>query len=82
MTIEEAQIIGRIIGTADGGCSTCIAALANRFNAAGLGFVFTPTDEPIMEQPDWSENPEDVMYVGNLVSVAAAISMGMPEIKG
>jgi hypothetical protein len=72
MTQDEADAVGAIIGTADGGCSTCVARLVGRLNAAKLGFVWATTGENRQEQPDWSDDPEDKYHVG-LVVIAARV---------
>lgn len=59
MTKEEAEIIARIIGFADGGCQNCVSDLADRLTKAGLGFTFRVTQ-------DYGVYHED----GNLIPVS------------
>ena len=74
MTLEEAQKVARIVGTADGGCRSCCNALVDQLNKVSLGFRFTRTDEWHSEQPDWSNDPADAFDNGYIVTVE--------EIKG
>lgn len=69
MTMEEAEKLAAIIGTADGGCSTCVEDLARRAAIAFPEFRWTPTRGDLVEQPDWSDDPEDRIRVGVVVLV-------------
>ncbi len=40
MNQREANAVANAIGFADGGCPHCVELVADRLNAAGLGFVF------------------------------------------
>jgi len=74
MTLEEAQMIAKIIGTADGGCSHCVPALAAHLTREFPQFVFTSGDyAPPMDDEEW-ESP----WYGSRreVSVALAPSQG------
>ncbi|MBB5985992.1 hypothetical protein [Sphingobium lignivorans] len=64
MTLEEAQKAADIIGTADGGCTTCINRLIKRFEAAFPEFELVRTSEEINEQPEWSDDPDDADFIG------------------
>ena len=54
MTLEEAQTIARIAGTADGGCATCVGHLMEQLNAAFPQFAweFVANPEPRGEEPE------------------------------
>lgn len=67
MTLDEAEKIGRIIGTADGGCDTCISLLADQMNEAFPEFWWEVTDEEIRVQSQISDDPEDTEFIGWLV---------------
>jgi hypothetical protein len=76
MTIDDAQKIAKIIGTADGGCSNCVGDLVERLSKMFPSFRWIITDEHQMEQPDWSEDPEDTHQVGFVVLVEPRSCMG------
>lgn len=59
MTLEEAQAIGRIASTADGGCSVCVESLAERLQKQFPQFEWT---YPGAEWFDKSE--EDIEFYG------------------
>lgn len=60
MTQEEADKLAAAIRTVDGGCSVCVSNLCERLNAMGFGFIWTVDgDEDVVEQPEWSDDPED-----------------------
>lgn len=71
MTIEEAEKIAKIAGTADGGCSSCVGGICERLNDAAFGFVFTPTDEAQPPEPydEYDTDPEDWRSYGVVVRV-------------
>lgn len=61
MTQAEADAIAAVIRTADGGCSVCVRDLCRRMTDAGLGWAFAMTgrDIEVMDQPNWSDDPDD-----------------------
>jgi hypothetical protein len=61
MTQAEADAIAAVIRTADSGCSVCVRGLCERMTAAGLGWTFSMSgrDIEVIEQPDWSTDPDD-----------------------
>ena len=71
MTLEEAQTIALIAGTADGGCSTCVSNMLKRLNAAFPEFTFSISNgiKATYEKPDWSNDPDDINCVGIKVEV-------------
>lgn len=40
MTLDEAKVVGRIAGMADGGCPSCIEALLDELRVAFPGFTW------------------------------------------
>ncbi len=68
MTLEEAEILAKIIATADNGCSACVQSLCDKLTEAQLGFTFTPGGPDFTMQPAWSDDPEDAeTYTGVIV---------------
>lgn len=66
MTIEEAEKIARLIGSADNGCASCVGNLVKRFNRLFPQFVMTKTREEVrdnfeepkpshMDEEEWAE---------------------------
>lgn len=57
MTQEEADKIARVIGTADGGCDTCVGDLVELLNGADLGFQWAATGKvakyPVHEEDEY-----------------------------
>lgn len=76
MTLEEATAIGMIAGTADGGCSVCVRNLIDRLNAAFPAFQWEMTRDEQEEQPEWSDDPKDIMTVGYVVACKPATVAG------
>lgn len=71
MTLEEAEKIAKIAGTADGGCPSCVGNICERLNEAAFGFVFTPTSEQQPPEPrdEYDTDPEDWGSCGVVVRV-------------
>jgi hypothetical protein len=70
MTLDEAQAIGMIAGTADNGCDTCVGKLVKRLNERFPAFVWTMTADEQYEPSDY--DPDEPMMVGLVVTVQAA----------
>lgn len=67
MTQEEADKLGLLIGTADGGCSVCVRNMAERAEKAFTDWTFYVTNEVQREQPEWSDDPDDISMIGYVV---------------
>jgi len=67
MTQDEADKLGLLIGTADGGCSTCVDFMAKRAANAFPEWSFVVTEEEQREQYEWSDDPEETQLVGYVV---------------
>ena len=56
MTLDEAQMIAKIVGTADGGCPTCVSMLVEHLNREFPQFVFVMGDQaPPMGDDDFED---------------------------
>lgn len=67
MTKDEARIVGRIIATADGGCSTCVGLLEKTLVAA------FPEHKEVFDQAiryELDENDRDI-----------AVELGLPATR-
>lgn len=58
MTLDEMRTVARIIGTADGGCSTCVGDLVRQMREAFPQFEFVIGDEVEEPDPQWLDCPE------------------------
>lgn len=71
MTLEEAKTIGEVIGRADGGCAVCVDNLCIDMNAAFPEYRWTATNDRRERQSPWSDDPEDTVSDGLIVTVEA-----------
>lgn len=69
MDLAEAQKVAYIAGTADKGCASCVSDMVDRLNKSFPEYRWTMTDDVMMEQLDWSDDPEDTAQVGVVVTV-------------
>lgn len=73
MTFDEAKQIARIVGTADSGCTICVGHLVDQMNERFPAFRWVMTNQNMpVEQPDWSDDPDDATSPGLLVTVEPA----------
>lgn len=67
MDASEAQKVVNILSTADGGCSTCVGRLVDKFRAAFPEFVVTDVGKKWFERAEWMDDEEAEQFATRYV---------------
>ena len=72
-----------IVWTVEGDCPACVSSIVERLNTSFPDFIFTlpEKEESTYEQPEWPDDPDDIVKIGTKMDVTYSATYIAPAEK-